>query len=448
MNVLVGYGANAHLGLLHGMNKLVPALRGKGEIERLASVKDSVFWFNILLGAVAAFITFLASYTVSSLYAGGLRIVSLIIFVQMLFTYLFCILRADGKFGLVSSGIAVSSGFSAVLVILFSYLHPNPVLGALLGLLISNIIVVLYWLISAGYTFAYKVSYEDIKSSFYLGIPLIILGIVDMCLFSADRWVVAAKLGPESLGYYAIAIMAVNILGLASVSLSNVLFPHMVEKFAENNNTVGTGNLLLKPLNAIASAIIIVIFFALMALPIVIKVFIPKYLPSIPLLEILLPAAFFSSLAAIAGTYIISINKQAILVAVQLLALVFALSLDLYFVKSGYGIIGVAYGTFLGYTISGLCYAGISVFYATNDKMKSIFLILRLIAPFCAMLLVFLLASKFCIILSVESWSFQALAFKAGLAVTIFLPIFWVIYGKAELFQLVAAHISVVKMPK
>ena len=48
MFVVLNYSANAHLGLLHGMNKEIPQLRGKGKIEEILSIKDSVFWFIII----------------------------------------------------------------------------------------------------------------------------------------------------------------------------------------------------------------------------------------------------------------------------------------------------------------------------------------------------------------------------------------------------------------
>lgn len=437
MNVLIGYGANAHLGLLHGMNKLVPALRGGGEIERLESVKDSVFWFNILLGAIAAIATFVASYNIPVLYAAALRIVSAIIFVQMLFNYLFCLLRSESKFVLVSNGMAVSAGLSTVLVLMFAYIYPDRLYGALWGLLAANILAVIYWLIASGYKFAHRVRMADIGSSFRLGFPLIVLGLIDMCLFSVDRWVIASQLEVESLGYYAIAVMAVNIFGLAAVSVSNVLFPRMVEKFAENKHTIGTENLLLKPLSAIAAAMIMLIFVASITLPLFIKVLLPKYIPSLPLLDVMMPAAFFLSLAAIAGTYTIAINKQTALIGVQIFALISTFALDWFFIKHGYGIVGIAYGTFLGYMIHGLGYTCFSIYFATRKGSESAIILFRLIVPFAIMLMVFFLANKAGVLFSIESWSLRLAMIKFGFSVVLFFPVFWMVHGKGDLFQLV-----------
>lgn len=385
MNVVVGYGANAHLGLLHGMNKIIPPLKSANDTQRFHVVRDSVWWTTGFLGAIAGFIVFLSSYFVSINYSRELRIVSLIIFVQMFFTYLFCLLRAESRFAIVSVGLALFSALSTVFAIIFAYLHPNPLLGALWGLLLANVITVIYWITSASYRFSFSVSFKELREAFYLGVPLIFLGIVDMCFLSVDRWVIATKFSTQELGYYAIAIMVVNIMGLAATSLSNVLFPIMVEKFAQRKDLVGNENILLIPLNAVAAISPPVVFLIMTFLPIFIELLIPKYVPAIPLVLIMLPSAFFLSMAVIAGTYVISINRQLNLIVVQIIAAGISVLLDNLFISYGYGIRGVAYGTFIAYLFSGISYVGIAVYYATNSAREAIQTISRFILPIAVM---------------------------------------------------------------
>ena len=47
MNVVIGYGANVHLGILHGLNKKVPMLRGLGNAREFDELKDSVYWASL-----------------------------------------------------------------------------------------------------------------------------------------------------------------------------------------------------------------------------------------------------------------------------------------------------------------------------------------------------------------------------------------------------------------
>lgn len=440
MNVLVGYGANAHLGLLHGMNKLIPALLAVKDSGRREAVKDSVFWFNSLLGAAASLVALAASYKVSAVYSGALRIAALIIFAQMFFTYFFCLSRAESRFSLVSSGMAANAGLSTFFVLLFAYLHPDPLRGALWGLFASNILTVAYWLYSSGYKFKYQVDMREVRASFHLGIPIIVLGFIDMFFLSIDRWVIAAKLGPEALGYYAIAIMAVNILGLASVSVSNVLFPHMVERHAENKSAAGNENLLLVPLAGTAAAMTLLVFAALIALPPFIGLVLPKYLPSMPLFDILLPAAFFLSLNAIAGTYIIAINKQSALIKIQLVAAAAAFLLDLLFLSRGYGAKGVAYGTLAGYIISGLGYAGFAVYYITRARSAAGIFMLQAVVPLLLMRLAFSLADNYLLAWFGVTGVFGTACVRAAAVGLPLCSVLWLMHRKGRLAGVVAAE--------
>ena len=62
LHVIFGYGANAHLGILSGMNKLVPRYLAQGEDERAERTEESVFWCNLVLGAILAVTVYIASY--------------------------------------------------------------------------------------------------------------------------------------------------------------------------------------------------------------------------------------------------------------------------------------------------------------------------------------------------------------------------------------------------
>lgn len=117
MNVVLSYGGNAQLGILEGMNKLVPILRGQGQTAQVASVRDSVFWTNLILAALVASGIALSSFFVSSEYSKPLQINAVIVLLLLVFYYLFSLLRADNRFGLLSTGIFALSVLSTVLVL-------------------------------------------------------------------------------------------------------------------------------------------------------------------------------------------------------------------------------------------------------------------------------------------------------------------------------------------
>lgn len=441
MNVIIGYGSNIHMGLLHGMNKILPSLRSSKNAADSDVLKDSVFWITLLLGGVAGIVLFTISFTGYSHYAIALRIVSGIIFFQLLFIYFVCLLRADSNFKLVSYGVAALSILSTILVSFLAYVSADHLHGALWGLLAAHVIVVGYWLITAGYNFKYKIHFESISSSFSLGIPLIILALVDGVFLSIDRWVIVSKMGTTMLGYYAIGIMVSNLLGLVTVSIANVLFPRMIALSSSGRNPVAARGLLLGPLNVVGLLMLIPICLVTTWLPPIIYLLLPKYIPSLQLIGILVPASFFLSLAVIAGSYVVAINRQGLLFAVQALASGVSLLLDYWFIALGYGIRGVAYGTFAGYCTYGLGYAAVAVYLATREKSKTATFLLRLVGPFAMLLLILLLANRSGATVSAKPGSVPLAMIQSILMAILLFPVLWLSYRKMPELQVLRAEL-------
>lgn len=386
MNVIVGYGANAHLGLLHGFNKQVPALRAQGNERELNELKDSVFWVNLLLGIIVSFVLFLASFLNDPIYASALRIVALIVILQMIYVFYFSLLRADNRFDIVSNGIAGLSVFSSVFVLLLAYLFADSLSGALCGLLLAYPFVIVYWYYRGGYKFAIRLKLAQIRSAFKIGLPLIILGLVDMVLLSIDRWIIAWQLPPADLGYYALGIMASNLLGLVPISVANVLYPRMLSRFASTRDYKAVSGLMLDPIRAVSVLMLFLVSAATIFLPVVVRWAIPQYIIAIPLMEILVPGAFFLAIASIAGTYVIALNRQTGLFKIQFSAIVICLLLDGIFLKMGYGVRGIAYGTVCGYVIYGLGYLGMAAYLASRKWIETIWFLMHLCIIFGVMI--------------------------------------------------------------
>lgn len=371
LNVVLGYGANVHFGLLDGMNKAIPFLRGRGEREEVEQIKDSVFWANALLGGCAGLALALLSLRVPGEFGQGLRILAFIAFLQLVYFYLFSLLRADNRFGLVSSGVVGFSALSTGLVIGGAWAHPDRLRGALLGLLASYGLVVAYWLYRSRYRFVVRCRPGDIRKALDLGFPLIVYGVLNMLFLSVDRWMIAAWLDETQLGYYALGFMASNLLVLVPTSVASVLYPRMLERFAAGEDPGAVRGLLVGPLKALAALMLVLIGVAVVLLPPVVRLFLPKFLPSTPVLMILIPGVFFLSLAPVAGCYLIAINRQRLIIAAQVVVSLLCLAGDYWALETGRGTIGVAAVTAAGYSVLGLSYIYMAVTRAEDQARKA-----------------------------------------------------------------------------
>ena len=391
MNVVLGYGGNAQLGILDGMNKLVPILRGQGQIAQVVSVRDSVFWTNLILAALAASCVMLASFFVPLSYSKPLQINAVIVLLLLVFCYLFSLLRADNRFGLLSMGIFVLSVLSTVLVLACGFFADNHLLGALIGLACAYGLTVFFWQWRSGYHYTFQIDRPALLLSFRLGAPLIVLGVLSTVFLSVDRWVIATHLGVTQLGYYALGIMACSLVSLIPQSVASVLYSRMLERFGANSDPTSLRGLLINPTRVVAALMAVIVGMAVLILILVVRFLLPSYSPSVPILTILIPGAFFYAVAFIPAGFVTAINKQHWLMGVQGICIGLGLIMSITVVSLGWGIIGVAMSTFVVYVVYGLGYTILSAHFVFRTRTEIASFLGQVFMPFLAMALALIL---------------------------------------------------------
>ena len=446
MGVIIGYGANAQLGLLDGMNKLIPLLRGQKKFQEIEIVKNSVFWVNLSLGALAAILLVISSFFVSADYFFYLCLIAFIVFLQLIFFYQFSLLRANSLFGILSKGIVILSISSAVFVLSLAFLFYDRVVGALTGLAVANIVVVGYWFIRMKYRFPLQIDFSIIRRSFGIGIPLIIVGVLNIAFISIDRWLIAANLGITVLGYYALGIMVNNMISLIPGSVASTLYPKMLERFAVRKNPADSAKMLLGTFRLGGIVMLIVICAVSFGLPLLIKFFLPKYLSSVVIIKILVLGSFFYSLSTIAGTYLISIDRQRVLIFIQTALIgvsILSYSLAL---KLGCGISTVAVVTACVYSIFGISYIWSGVYLVKGQKYReTLRFMMGLIIPFVLMAILIIWAGLFMVTEATSGLYLQSSVLSFLLIIAVLLPTFWLLNRDSDLENLVRGELSLLR---
>jgi len=392
MNVVIGYAGNAHLGTLHGMNKLIPMLRGQGELADVEKIKDSIFWFNALLTSIAFVCVWCASYYISPEYRTALRITAVTVFLLGFFYYYYSILRSDNRFKLISAGVGGLSVLSTVFILGFAYFFPDRLVGALVGLAVAYGLVVLLWFLAGRYHYAFQVNGVVVRRCFIVGAPVMILGVFETVFISIDRWMIASFLSAEMLGYYALGIMANNLISLVPGSIASVLYPKMLERFGASGSEVALRGLMTGPSRAMAALISLLVGGAVLVLPFLIKVFVPKYLPSVSLFGILIPAAFFYASSVIPGNLLVALNRQKILIKIQIVSILLALILDAVVIKMGWGVVGIAWSTVVAYAVFGGGYMCSATYFVFDRRPDMLMFLIEIYGLFVAMVLGLVLA--------------------------------------------------------
>lgn len=386
MNVLVSYGEKMQLGLLDGMNKAIPLMRGESRDERTQVMKDSVFWMTLMLAAVGGVLAWLSSAFAPLAYAPALKIVAVIVFLQLPFSYLFSLLRVDNRYALISRGVAGLSIVSTALIPLLAFRSDDPLTGGLLGLAAAYAVIVLVWFVFGRYRFAWQLNGAALREALRLGVPIKMLGVVDAIFLSVDRWVIAAFLNEAILGHYALALMVSGLLSLIPGSVASVVYTRMLERYAVDQDPRAAGTLFLAPFRALAALMLLLSACAIVAVPVIIVVLLPRYGAAIPLVRTLVGGAFFLSIGLLSATYLTATNRQALMLKIQLGATAFSLIGTLLAVRLGFGVQGVAIVTCVAYAAVGLGYTIPSFWLVCRDRASVVRLLGFLLLPFLVMI--------------------------------------------------------------
>ena len=234
--------------------------------------------------------------------------------------------------------------------------------------------------------------------------------------------------------------MAGHMLGLVPGSVASVLYPRMLERFAKSQDARSLQSLLIGPLRALTAIMLVLICGAVLGLPLLIHLFLPKYMNSVPIIQILVPGAFFVSIANVASTYLIAIDKQKWLFVVLITTTPFIFILDTILVKLGYGVIGVAMGTFVGYSLYGLGILVLAIYSTTRCKLETARVLARLLIPYVALVIALVLGNLFVPEGSTPLEHVISAGYKLALLAGVLLPTLWFVNRDGEVVTVVRSE--------
>ncbi len=171
-----------------------------------------------------------------------------------------------------------------------------------------------------------------------------------------DRLMILAFLGRKELGYYAVAILAANIIDFIPTAVHNIYLPRIMKHAGEHLSHEHMGMFWLKPLYAVSFILPIIVGLGWLLSPVVIQILLPKYLPGVFALKILIFGMCFASIPLLTRNLFIALNKQFRVLGAYLVSGLLCLGLNYVFLSYGLGITGVALSTTLTFLFLGIMF--------------------------------------------------------------------------------------------
>lgn len=349
-NLIQNYAGFTNLGVIQGMHREIPILRGKGDSRESAKIRDTAFSFNFLVGTFVAAIIFIITFLIKAQpeLLLALRFISILLFFNSLAGSYSNLFRANNRFNLVSR-ITVIGGIISLLSIILIFRFSFA--GFLTGQVVAILIVTIYCIFNYREKIIFQIDIKMLKTLIIIGFPIMLLSIAGYLFVTADRLLIVSVLGYKNLGIYSVTRLVSMPIMLICSTGSIVMYPRLAEKFGSTGELKDLKKYIVLPIKDISMVVPIMMGIIYVALPILIKIFLPKYIGAILPAQILLFGFFFRAIVGIAGNFLIATNRQVRYLGIMLFSAFINLIVSFAMIKLGFGIVGVAIGTSLSYFV-------------------------------------------------------------------------------------------------
>lgn len=389
MNIIPTYGSYLHLGSRTAMRYAIPQMRSRQEDILIAKTKKSVVSGSLLINGIIGLLLLLVAAFGD--YRGehqhGLIAFAVVLVLTCFYEHSISELKGEQNFLLVSKAnyVRFSLNFLLTAALIFQF----KFYGALAALILSMLITLLF----VGRRYPLTVpGYLDIPlfiSKVKFGWPIVILDVVTLLLRSIDKLLIAAYIGTNALGLYAIATMILGPLMNIPGASREVVEQALMARDDGLNQKQKLEDYYFKPLRYTAYLMPALIGCTYLPLPIFIDIALPDYKEAVEPTQILLISSYFLALSYPCRGIIVANKWQMKAAGFAIIAALANLGLSFTMLENGFGIEGVAMSTGISFALLFLILFSF-VFHQSGLRLAAgIRQMPELVLPFLVMLSIF-----------------------------------------------------------
>ena len=350
--LILEYLNYSNLGIFHATNKEVAVnLGNKKKSSFIHKVFNTTISFQVLNSLFVGLI-FLTLYFFSSfkVFETGIDkdyffYIFLISLLYQFKNYLILYLRLYENF-LDIAKIELIASFTHLFFV-YLFIAEFQIDAILISTIVSNIIATSVY-IKEFKNFRFFIEKKLILYLLSIAFPLLLFNFLNLIILSLDRLMISNLLTKADLGIYHFGYLLSFGVMTAFNSFIFLIVPKMMKKYSQNPFDVDLMKGQLKLFE-------IILFFLLVIScifgPYIIKTLAPDYVDSIQIMKFLLIAYSLNCIAFLPATHLISNNLHSKLFPVFVSSVICAFFLNYFFIRSGFGISGVAVSTIVAYLI-------------------------------------------------------------------------------------------------
>lgn len=353
--ILLEYLNYSNLGIFHAMNKEVSINLGKDERKLyINNIINSSFSFQIINSFLVG-IFFLIFYYLQEIglfenNAFDSKYLIYIFILGVLYqlkSFAFVYLRFFDRF----SGIVRIELFSSVITFIGIYFFVERFLidAILVSSIIGNIIVIFPTILRIN-NLKFFIDFNLLKQLLLLAVQLLFFNFLVLLTTSIDRLMISQFFSSDksALGIFHFGYLLSFGVMTAFNSVIFLLVPKALRQFNSKNQDI---DLMIRQTKLVENILVIIAVIAICIFPIFIEIFMPQYLKSIIIMQLLLLAYSINGLAFLPGTFMVANNFQLKLFPAFIVALASAVILNYTSFLLGYGLNGIAMATIMTFVI-------------------------------------------------------------------------------------------------
>jgi len=345
------YASYLHLGTRDAMRFVAPYYRATDNGAELRNIKATVLTVSLLVNVAVSCVLaacFLAG-GFSLEFRVGLLAMAVLVVVACIVQHIVALLRAEERFELLGKSYYLEA--TVVFVATIPLLYFWRIYGLYVSLLLTETAVLVYLLrhyrLGPRLHFSWGIFRDLVKQ----GGPILVSDFMIELISTSDRLLVACLLGKTQLGYYGIAVTAFAALIQIPGAAREILEPLAMKEMDAAASKEFVEKHMLRPLVNAAYLLPFLIGIVYFALPIAVRLLLPRYLPGIAPAQTLAFGVYFLALAYLPRPLIVANHWQLQLGAYLPIALLTNIAVSATLVARGYGLVGIAVGSCVSYCV-------------------------------------------------------------------------------------------------
>lgn len=311
------YADQVHLGLRQAGEREIPILRGKNNDAEATDSAAAIFAGTMLFSVVALLLVLAVASIVPEqartgdydvdILRSGLVFIAVIILTDQIGRFFLMYLHTRKRF---VTGTMTETGAevlrTALVIVLGSFYHLT---GAFVAYAAASAAMALFCLVAFRGGLHIRWRGRLLRRLFSVGIPLFLNAIAALLIISLDRIAGGALLSARDFSYYGFATTLVLLPVFASHAFREVLYPSMGEQFGAGGFSASFLRLCTKALYAIGYITPLLVCAVLFGGELLVRLFLPAFAASIPMMYALSHGIYFMSIASISAAALIIAGK-------------------------------------------------------------------------------------------------------------------------------------------